>query len=352
MRGTILYGAGDVRFEERPDPVIRQPTDAIIKTVATCVCGSDLWPYRGIDTLKAPRAYRARVRRRRRGGRLCGHRGRARPVRGRRILCLRRQLPALSGRLPVLLCEPELVRRLSVGVHPDPAGRRHSLRDPGSARRGPDSEPAGAVRRDEHGLARRDQRERVAGHDGGRCRRRRGRPVRGAGRSRARRGTDHRDEPARVAAEARDRVRRHRHRRRARRRGHRGDHGTDRWGRRGRRLRGGRHGRLDDTGGQVGPTRRNGRCGRRAARSGSAAAADVLPQRGGEGRSAHRYRTICPRCWTRCSPGPSSQARSSTSSCRSTRWRRATRRWTNAARSRRCYVLLDGVARKLAPRSC
>ena len=57
MRGTILYGAGDVRFEERPDPVIRQPTDAIIKTVATCVCGSDLWPYRGIDTLKAPRAY-------------------------------------------------------------------------------------------------------------------------------------------------------------------------------------------------------------------------------------------------------------------------------------------------------
>ncbi|GAA2760833.1 zinc-dependent alcohol dehydrogenase family protein [Actinopolymorpha rutila] len=57
MRGTILYGAGDVRFEDRPDPVIIEPTDAIIRTVATCVCGSDLWPYRGIDQLGGPRAY-------------------------------------------------------------------------------------------------------------------------------------------------------------------------------------------------------------------------------------------------------------------------------------------------------
>ncbi|HET9648922.1 MAG TPA: alcohol dehydrogenase catalytic domain-containing protein [Microlunatus sp.] len=55
MRGTILYGERDVRFEERPDPVISEPTDAIIRTVATCVCGCDLWPYRGIDQLKEPR---------------------------------------------------------------------------------------------------------------------------------------------------------------------------------------------------------------------------------------------------------------------------------------------------------
>lgn len=57
MRGAILYGERDVRFEERPDPVITEPTDAIIRTVATCVCGSDLWPYRGIDQLKEPRPY-------------------------------------------------------------------------------------------------------------------------------------------------------------------------------------------------------------------------------------------------------------------------------------------------------
>src|SRR5438067_9384009 len=54
MRGAILYGPGDVRFEERPEPKIIEPTDAIIRTAATCVCGSDLWPYRGVDTPGRP----------------------------------------------------------------------------------------------------------------------------------------------------------------------------------------------------------------------------------------------------------------------------------------------------------
>jgi len=54
MKGTVLYGARDVRFEERPDPTIIEPTDAIIKLSATCVCGSDLWPYRGIDPVRQP----------------------------------------------------------------------------------------------------------------------------------------------------------------------------------------------------------------------------------------------------------------------------------------------------------
>ena len=56
MRGTILYAPGDIRVEERPDPVIEEPSDAVIRTVATCVCGSDLWPYRGIDEVSEPRA--------------------------------------------------------------------------------------------------------------------------------------------------------------------------------------------------------------------------------------------------------------------------------------------------------
>ncbi len=56
MKGTMLYGARDVRFEDRPDPTIIEPTDAIISLSATCVCGSDLWPYRGIDPTVEPRA--------------------------------------------------------------------------------------------------------------------------------------------------------------------------------------------------------------------------------------------------------------------------------------------------------
>jgi threonine dehydrogenase-like Zn-dependent dehydrogenase len=49
MRGAILHAPGDVRCEERADPMIMEPTDAIVRAVATCVCGSDLWRYRGID---------------------------------------------------------------------------------------------------------------------------------------------------------------------------------------------------------------------------------------------------------------------------------------------------------------
>ena len=51
----MLYGPHDVRFEERPDPTIIEPTDAIIKMTATCVCGSDLWPYRGLEAVTEPR---------------------------------------------------------------------------------------------------------------------------------------------------------------------------------------------------------------------------------------------------------------------------------------------------------
>lgn len=50
MRGVIMHGPGDVRVEEREDPRIEEPTDAVIKIVAACVCGSDLWPYWGEDT--------------------------------------------------------------------------------------------------------------------------------------------------------------------------------------------------------------------------------------------------------------------------------------------------------------
>ena len=54
MQGAILYGPRDVRFEERAEPTIIEPTDAILRLAATCVCGSDLWPYRGIDAPTQP----------------------------------------------------------------------------------------------------------------------------------------------------------------------------------------------------------------------------------------------------------------------------------------------------------
>ena len=54
MNATMLFGPRDIRFEARPDPTILQPTDAIVRIAATCVCGSDLWPYRGIQTITAP----------------------------------------------------------------------------------------------------------------------------------------------------------------------------------------------------------------------------------------------------------------------------------------------------------
>ncbi|WP_250527389.1 zinc-dependent alcohol dehydrogenase family protein [Caballeronia sp. GAWG2-1] len=56
MKGTMLYGPGDVRFEDVTEPSIIQPTDAIIRLSATCVCGSDLWPYRGLNEAGPPKA--------------------------------------------------------------------------------------------------------------------------------------------------------------------------------------------------------------------------------------------------------------------------------------------------------
>src|SRR3954467_5169327 len=52
MRGVVMYGPGDVRVEEREDPKLIEPTDAIIRLAATCICGSDLWPYRGAEPVE------------------------------------------------------------------------------------------------------------------------------------------------------------------------------------------------------------------------------------------------------------------------------------------------------------
>lgn len=54
MRGVMLHSPGDVRVEERDDPQLSRPTDAIIRLTATCVCGSDLWSYRGVNDVSGP----------------------------------------------------------------------------------------------------------------------------------------------------------------------------------------------------------------------------------------------------------------------------------------------------------
>ena len=70
MRGAVIHAPGDVRFEDRADPKLEQPTDAIIRMSATCVCGSDLWDYRGIEPRDPVHPDGPRVRGHRRGNRL------------------------------------------------------------------------------------------------------------------------------------------------------------------------------------------------------------------------------------------------------------------------------------------
>ncbi|RMI13397.1 zinc-dependent alcohol dehydrogenase family protein [Cellulomonas triticagri] len=55
MRATLIHGPRDVRLEQVPDPVLHRPTDALVRVVASCVCGSDLWPYRGVRPTPHPR---------------------------------------------------------------------------------------------------------------------------------------------------------------------------------------------------------------------------------------------------------------------------------------------------------
>jgi threonine dehydrogenase-like Zn-dependent dehydrogenase len=54
MRATVIHGTRDIRLEDVPDPKVELPGDAVVKVVAACVCGSDLWPYRGVREVKTP----------------------------------------------------------------------------------------------------------------------------------------------------------------------------------------------------------------------------------------------------------------------------------------------------------
>jgi len=55
MRATYLNAPGEITVETAPDPSITAPTDAVVRVVAACICGSDLWPYRGVAEVPQPR---------------------------------------------------------------------------------------------------------------------------------------------------------------------------------------------------------------------------------------------------------------------------------------------------------
>ena len=51
MRQVVMHAPGEVWVEDREDPTIVEPTDAVIRLSATCICCSDLWPHRGAESL-------------------------------------------------------------------------------------------------------------------------------------------------------------------------------------------------------------------------------------------------------------------------------------------------------------
>ena len=97
MRATVIYGAGDVRVEDVPDPTLQEPTDAVVRVLRSCICGSDLWPYGSMPASERGPADRARVPRRRGGRRRRGVRAQGRRCRGGAVRVGGQHLRLLPG---------------------------------------------------------------------------------------------------------------------------------------------------------------------------------------------------------------------------------------------------------------
>ena len=193
MRGVVMYGPGDVRVEDREDPKIIEPTDAIIRLSATCICGSDLWPYRGAEPVDhqvmgheyvgVVEEIGSEVRNVKVGDFVVGSFWASDNTceicrAGYQAYCVHR---VLMG-----------AHRHPVRARSRPAGRRHAGGHPGTARCRPDPLPDGRLRRARHRLVRRGRCRGGAREDGGGRRRRRRRAHGRARRQAARRRTDHR----------------------------------------------------------------------------------------------------------------------------------------------------------------
>ncbi len=97
MRAAVFNEPRSIGVGDRPDPAIAEPTDAVVRVVLACVCGSDLWYYRGESPFE-PGPDRPRVHRRRRGRRCRGPQRRQGRPRDRSVRVQRRHLPALPPR--------------------------------------------------------------------------------------------------------------------------------------------------------------------------------------------------------------------------------------------------------------
>ena len=205
----------DVRFEERADAEDRRADRRHHpRSSATCICGSDLWPYRGMQPIKEPTPM---------GHEYCGI---VEEV-GSAVTSVKpgqfvigsffasdNTCPHCQHGLPVVVRASRVHRRRAGAVPARAARRRHARRRRADVP-SDDLIPSLLARlgRPRHRLVRGRRREREAGRDGRGRRRRRGRPARRALRQADGRRADHRHEPPRAAPEARARVRRDRHRR-------------------------------------------------------------------------------------------------------------------------------------------
>ena len=211
MRGAVLYGPRDVRLDERDGPKIVDLTDAIIRLSATCICGSDLWPYRGIEAVQVPAPM--------------GHEyvGIVEEV-GSAVRTIEPgQFVIGSFFASDNTCEicrsgyqSACVHREAVGAIGTQAERARVPLADGTLVATPDVPPPDLIpsllaASDVlgNGLVRRGRRRGRPGQDRRGGRGRRSRSARGARREAPRRGTDHRHEPPRSPPEARARVRRH-----------------------------------------------------------------------------------------------------------------------------------------------
>ncbi len=168
MRQVTMYAPGDVRVEDRDNPVILEPTDAIIRLSASCICGSDLWPYRGAEPLYVtpqPMGHEyvgvvteigADVKNVKVGDFVVGS-----------FVASDNTCEICQAGLPVpVRAQRDDGRdRHPVRVRPHPARRRHPRRHPGPARRRPDPVAARGIRRARHRLVRRRRRRSRPGQD-------------------------------------------------------------------------------------------------------------------------------------------------------------------------------------------